>query len=770
MRTRWWLVGTLVAAAVVGAWWWAEPDAPVSSDEWPTSSRPPDARAPVTLEGRASGPVDPSLPPSKNRGATDANLKETSFTVRVASQADQAPLEGVAVRWDDTLVGHTNDEGLVSVAASDREEKGSARKPGYLTAWFRRGREKPTEVLLAKARSLHGRVVDAQTGAPVAGVRIRSEWVDWQEGRHDLVDVEQRTDAQGAFVIAGLLEGVAANLVVTHMGFATVERQVLDPTDQILEIRLGAGARIVGTVTDARGQAVPGADVFIVPRGEDGPLQPRRWGGVPADRKARAVTMADGTYEVRGVTTPSLFRVHATTSDKRAGASVEISLREGQDRVRVDVRVAALGSLAVALVDATTGERLARSGQKVSLDVPWNAAADDQRDWPDEHGVARFKEIPAGAHRVFVSSDTHIEPPPVPVRTEAGSEATVTVALAPGVSAHGRIVDGDGKPLEAHVSFWGTHRDVEQRASVMSDEDGRFVLRGIPPTAGTLWVWHDTEGELEWEERVVEGDLGDLVLRGTATIVGRIPAAMRGKTFEAGSLHEGGGWLGEIDVDADGVFRLRDFPEDKPFDVFVSTTGRAPWLLRGITVAAGETKDVGEISFPASIAFRSQLLDADGRPVHGALVETVQWWNNEGVRTDKDGRFVLKHLPEGRCTVRVTPLRGAQWFDDVEISRHTAVDTLQLPRPGSCRISLRSPQGAPLAGMRLSVYRLTKNEKPDWDRRTIVTTDSLGATTFALYPGRYGVNAHDATLKDTPTFDIGSGDTVELKLEGTPQD
>ena len=125
----------------------------------------------------------------------------------------------------------------------------------------------------------------ANVGVGIAGVRIRADWVDRYEDR---VDVDQVTDAEGAFVIAGVPEGEAFEVIAARDGYSTVVQRLIDP-DETLDITLGAGAEVAGRVTDSRNAPIAGAEVFVAALGTPTPLRDPRWGVEDAAfRRARS--------------------------------------------------------------------------------------------------------------------------------------------------------------------------------------------------------------------------------------------------------------------------------------------------------------------------------------------------------------------------------------------------------------------------------------------------------------------------------------------------
>lgn len=119
------------------------------------------------------------------------------------------------------------------------------------------------DVRLEAGRQVRGRVVDAQTSAPVAGARVRAilPGEDPWEATHNPL-AEARSGIDGTFALP-LLEARPLRLEVHHPGHVP-HRQRLGLGDETLEVRLYTGARVEGTVRDRNGRPVP-STVRLVP-------------------------------------------------------------------------------------------------------------------------------------------------------------------------------------------------------------------------------------------------------------------------------------------------------------------------------------------------------------------------------------------------------------------------------------------------------------------------------------------------------------------------
>lgn len=213
-----------------------------------------DAAAPATrrIRGRVFGPD--VLPRSGVEVAFDCGLapapRATSgrggaFELEVPS-SDEKPREGTVRAVDPSIVN-------VSVG------------------WVRAGREVDPIVVVAPARDLQGKVVDA-TGAPLAGVQLALEPPEGFMRRLDAVldstersDVRTTSDASGAFALPRCADIPGARIVGRLDGFETAVVEAQPGTDLgiLVEMRTRQPevGEIRGRVVDAGNAAV--AEAFV---------------------------------------------------------------------------------------------------------------------------------------------------------------------------------------------------------------------------------------------------------------------------------------------------------------------------------------------------------------------------------------------------------------------------------------------------------------------------------------------------------------------------
>lgn len=260
-----------------------------------------------------------------------------------------------------------------------------------------------------------------------------------------------------------------------------------------------------------------------------------------------------------------------------------------------------------------------------------------------------------------------------------------------------------GEPLpDAGVFLWGT----SHRAA--TDEDGSFVLTGIPPGAYTLLYYHARLGDLGISPGPTEVTLRPgQVLRvelgtpswftvvtsqclledrdpGTGTLAGWVVDGSSGMGLPQAkvtlSWPVGGSTQPmrmEVETDADGWYRLCTAPADLPLTVsarFLNLEG----LRREVSVPEGGSAEAAFLLWslePASVS--GAVHDAaSGAGVEGAEV----WLRGTSFRTltNRDGAFRLGNVPPGTYT-----------FLAEHLAYGTQQDTLVVPSGRTLAVDMR---------------------------------------------------------------------------------
>lgn len=234
--------------------------------------------------------------------------------------------------------------------------------PREVSVELRRRERAAVDVLLTRGASLSGVVRDPDR-RPVGGASVRS--VHYSIAGANVAEVSALTDESGTFVLDGVAPGlVSVRAAVPGYAEAASEELHVAAGERRdgLEVVLGTGGALLGSVVRA-GAPVPDAQIELL-RLSDRALA------------ARAVTAADGTFRLDGLT-PGAYTAIASAGEARALASgvtiiereeTSVTLLLGDDAIRGRVTDPLGKPVAGALVSVTSsyagglGSRTAGTG------------------------------------------------------------------------------------------------------------------------------------------------------------------------------------------------------------------------------------------------------------------------------------------------------------------------------------------------------------------------------------------------------------------------
>lgn len=493
--------------------------------------------------------------------------------------------------------------------------------------------EEPMEdlvLVLRQGRGLGGTVQDGD-GEPVEGAVLT------------LAHVRSVSDAEGAFLLAGLPEG-HHDLEVRHPQYNWYQEKIeVGESSQTLEIVLRGGGAVAGQVLDEAGLPLPGAQVRLQ-------KQVRRdhhtyLATSDADGRFQLESMALGPYQVEATRSgyastrlPDILEVEGAVD------GVEIVLRPGAE-ILGQVRGLDFEALSAVEVEADDGQ----GGLHPAV--------------VDYEGNYLVADLGPGVWTVRG-------------RLEGGRrQAEVRVALADGQRRVRRDLEfGGGLTLEGQVLLageplprtWvalrGASQEVER--NVTSDYQGRFRFDDVQAGSYRLslsnsrqMLVHNEDIELV-QNRDLVLDLAAAEVRGRVTDgdgQGMHEALVRLQQMHGEAFDEPGSLI-TVSTDTAGRFHLARVSAGT-YVLQVEKAGSSPWRQR-LPITAGEAVGPLDIVLDATDGLRLDVRCAAGRLpawVDLSLFDGAgQHVSSSRRATDEAGSARFESVPAGSWTVRVS--------------------------------------------------------------------------------------------------------------------
>jgi hypothetical protein len=453
-----------------------------------------------------------------------------------------------------------------------------------------------------------------------------------------------------------------------------------------------ATATITGTITNAAGQGIPGANVKIFGFGV-----PTTW---------TATTSASGQYSIDINDLPGQVSVGATVTATGYAPSVSGPSQQvvpGQT-TRIDAILAA-----EAIVEGTiTGRGVPVAGATVQFQsgsLPPGVVAPATT---DSDGHYRLTGLPATSNAGVTAQASGFLPTSKGVQTEAGQTLRIDIDLDVPGSVTGRVTDANGNPL-ADVRYGC--EDFMCTRPLITGSDGLFSREGLVPGPQSLTFVKAGFGTTTRSVTVVAGERATLNVTmqiGSSLVVRAVNSAgdpVDGASF--GYAREGEDWeAGPIPADR-GEVTLGDL-EAGTYKVKASANGMTRWFggastidtATGIPLGVDEHKSVTiclDVDCAALPAPEQPTVTGTGADrtvtwsvVPSALDYQVQSSKDGGAWTDSSWTTAVSQaftgLSAGTWEFRVRARSGSVVSDWSQVSEPTVVGATNLPRPTLPRI------------------------------------------------------------------------------------
>jgi protocatechuate 3,4-dioxygenase beta subunit len=284
------------------------------------------------------------------------------------------------------------------------------------------------EHLLSRAEKISGTAVDA-SGAPLAGAEVVLEAGGAAGGPGDpSFHSLTRTAVTGADGVFRFDEASATGnrITVRKDGLAPVLASGLRAGGLARPIGLAPGFPVAGVVRDVGKRPVAGALVRF-----EGMKATTRW----------ILTDAEGAFSIPNAPDGrGSLVVDAGDSGWAAKPDVKLPLPEGRT---LTVALAAPSSLAGKVVEDKTGKPVPRA----KLLLKGNSFARLVRTAPD--GTYALKGVPPETYRLAVDEARHVPWVQPALALAPGESKKLDIALTPGASLAGKVVDENGTPVAA---------------------------------------------------------------------------------------------------------------------------------------------------------------------------------------------------------------------------------------------------------------------------------------------------------------------------------
>jgi protocatechuate 3,4-dioxygenase beta subunit len=556
------------------------------------------------------------------------------------------------------------------------------------------GTTDPVALVLAPTASLAGRVVDAESGKPLAGVRL----VARAEGA---AAFQSRSGADGRYAIRGLPPR-RYRLSAESERFVPWSRSVTVAAGQeeAQDVPLTLGATLAGRVVDEEGRPIEGALVQVT-RGGENVFRAfvRAMEGEDAARTDR-----DGSFRATRLAPGDNQRLDVRHDEHEERAVAGLSLVAGATRSGVTV-VLRRGLSVRGVVKDEEGRPLA--GAEVTLSRPLTLRAGrggrqmtflgpgaQPRRETGADGRFEFRGLKAGDYTVSARRAGFARATVDPVKVAEGrTTEPVALTLRPGSTISGFVRDKTGGASGWSLSAQAAGQEGRMPfgpGSLRSEEptgpDGAFLLEGLVAGESYDLQVMGPSGLGPRKAGVVAPAEGvELTVTGAGQVLGRVadadsgrpvpdfqirylPDAQGGMRFvmRAGPGGRGRGPYERQPFHAeDGSFALEDVPAGR-WTVEAFAPGYQSGSASGVTVGEGETVEGVEVRLSRGGVIGGKVLESrTGRPILDATVRTElsgggpsgpmirlggEGGENEA-STDAEGRYEIAGLAPGTWTI-----------------------------------------------------------------------------------------------------------------------
>ncbi len=536
----------------------------------------------------------------------------------------------------------------------------------------------PLEIVLSRAATVRGLVLDARTAAPVAGAYVAvfvkrgdAYWVDVESGTAS-------TGADGRFEVPAPIECARTGLRVHGDGYAVHAERLVplaygERRDTV--VRLDAEVVLRGTVRSDRG--LPVDEVYV-----------KAWRSGTNDWVNNTRTNARGEFGLGKLTANEIYHVFISKKGYEGHLIPNVSPHELEEPVEwtLDTLHVLTGTV------VAEGDRLARASVRAVLERDGTDRAAEKSADVSEDGQFALEGLVSGVWRIdaFAAGFAPTTLAAVPVGGEGEKRPDLEIRLERGRTLVGTVVDAatNAPVATAKVALADLdHVGYAKKAlpvSCVTDDTGTFRLEGAPKDGTVPLLIEHADYAPEQVAVNASGQVVRLFAPATLDLAVREQDGRNVRDVVAYVLCD------------------RAAPIEKRSD----TTGRA--LVKGLrpgradvivefqsTAAVGFQHVEREIHLESGRTHAVEISLAGGARIHGKIVsqQALKWEDlyevcaipEEGqgdvliTYVEPDRTYALASVPPGRYRLRASERNRAKnrqvaWIVEVQAGQHLEID------------------------------------------------------------------------------------------------
>jgi protocatechuate 3,4-dioxygenase beta subunit len=571
-------------------------------------------------------------------------------------------------------------------------------------------RGKPLAIVLLPGVALEGVVRDGTTMDPIEGAIVETrnaEGLSRISSEPRVGFVEGVSDERGKFRLEGLGQQ-EYSVTASAPGYGRTTIHNRSPGEAV-ELYLFPGSGIYGRLLDEKGSPVAGALVS----GDEHSFKSAPITAQTTDSDGRFAFLGLDPGEYRIFVSHESFApvAHDLELKKESDAEIELVLTRG---------VLLTGHLVNENKEAVTGKVSMRSldGGTVGLTIRSRLTAET-----DAEGSFAIGPVPPGDHVFLVESrgygSKNVE---ASVSGREKEEDLGDIVLETGLTISGKVVDEGGDPVFGGV----VNASLPARGALSAtgdslvvaetDEQGRFVLAGLSPGAHSVNATAPGYGLSDFVMLEPGASNVTFTLKRAGSIRGTV-VDLEGKAVTSfhvvarSSDHQGNSNAGVQDME--GTFVLDSVAEGE-YAVEITSRDLLPEAVSAVRVSSGNVTEVGTIRLRRGGGVVGRVVDGSSDPVPGATIQGIVagprrflWMDDGGTVSDRSGRFEIKGLPDGKCTVVAThPSYAVTTLKGVEIDSSAGFPEVEvvLRRGGALEGMVRTRDGTDVAGRTIEIH------------------------------------------------------------------